>query len=345
MRRMLFLGGLLCLSLGMRAQAEAPSASAAANGLQTLTMCLFDFVGQDGPVHKTMKDMLPDFMRWGVNLEFNLFTDDRVASEVFKNDGCDMLNLPGLRAREYNRFTGSINAIGAIPTYEHLKMVLASLTSAKSARYMQSGDYEVIGISPIGAIFLYVNDRRIVKPLDMAGKRITVLENAPETAYLAKELGLTPVSSSILNALQKFNNKAVDITGSPGVAYEPLELYRGLEPDGGIIEWPTIQVTMQLLIRRDKLPNPEFAQNVRELIFSKYDYEIKKIVEAEERIPQKYRIKINDDAKNAWNDLFRKSRIALSQQGIYERKALTLFRAVRCRFDPVLAECSAQDRE
>ena len=94
----------------------ALSAPAAANTLQPLTMCVFDFVGHDGPIHKEMKEYRIDAVRWGVDLEFKVYTDDRVASEEFKNGVCDMLNLPGIRAREYNRFTGSINAVGALPT-------------------------------------------------------------------------------------------------------------------------------------------------------------------------------------------------------------------------------------
>ena len=322
----------------------ALSASATANTLQPLTMCVFDFVGHDGPIHKEMKEYKIDAVRWGVDLQFKVYTDDRVASEEFKNGVCDMLNLPGIRAREYNRFTGSINAVGALPTYEHLAIVIKSLSSPGAAQLMRNGEYEIIGIGPIGAIFLFVNDKAIQNPSDMAGKRVTVLDNAPETEYLATRIGMTPVSSSIANALQKFNNKAVDITGAPGLAYEPMEMYKGLEPGGGIIKWPSLQVTMQLIVRWEKVPEG-FAQNSRELLASKYKDQIRKIEDSELTIPEKYWIEINDKTKDNWNELFRESRIALRDQGIYDGKALTLFRKVRCKIDPALAECTSKDRE
>ncbi len=312
--------------------------------LQPLTMCVFDFVGNDGPVHKEMKEYSIDALRWGVDLSFKVYTDDRVASEEFKNGVCDMLNLPGIRAREYNDFTGSINAIGALPTYEHLGMVIKTLSSPKASKVMRKGDYEIIGIAPIGAIFLFVTDRTIESPQDMAGKRVTVLDNAPETEYLAERIGMTPVSSSIMNALQKFNNRAVDITGAPGLAYEPMEMYKGLEPDGGIIKWPTLQVTMQILVRWDKVPE-DFGQKSRELMASKYLNQIKKIEESEATIPEKYWIDISDDTKNSWNETFRESRIALRERNVYNGKALTLFRKVRCKVDPSLAECTSKDKE
>jgi len=317
---------------------------AQANALQPLTMCVFDFVGHDGPIHKEMKEYKIDAVRWGVDLSFKVYTDDRVASEEFKNGVCDMLNLPGIRAREYNSFTGSINAVGALPTYDHLAIVIKSLSSKGAAKLMRQGEYEIIGIAPIGAIFLFVNDKNIQNPEDMAGKRVTVLDNAPETGYLAQRIGMTPVSSSITNALQKFNNKAVDITGAPGLAYEPMEMYKGLEPGGGIIKWPTLQVTMQLLVRWEKIPEG-FAQKSRDLMASKYKDQIRKILDSEMTIPEKYWININEKTQDNWNETFRESRIALREQGVYNGKALTLFRKVRCKLEPALAECTSKDRE
>jgi len=312
--------------------------------LTPLTMCVFDFIGNGGPVHKAMEEFKIDAARWGVDLSFKVYNNDRVASEEFKNGVCDMLNLPGIRAREYNDFTGSINAVGALPTYKHLGMVIKSLSSERAIKVLRKGDYEVIGLSPIGAIFLFVNDKNIRVPEDMAGKKITVLDTAPETGYLAKRIGMTPVSSSIMNALQKFNNHAVDITGAPGLAYEPMEMHKGLEPNGGIIKWPTLQITMQLIVRWKKIPEG-FAQKSRNLFANKYLSDIKMIEKSEATIPDKYWIDISDEAKNNWNETFRQSRIALREQKVYNGKALTLFRKVRCKVDPNLAECTSKDKE
>ena len=334
---------LLTVLVGSAQLAQA-NPSQTASALMPLTMCVFDFIGNDGPVHKAMKEYQIDAYRWGVDLSFKVYTDDRVASEEFKNGVCDMLNLPGIRAREYNDFTGSINAVGAVPTYEHLGMIIKTLSSEKAVSILRKGEYEIIGISPIGAVFLFVKDRNIKVPADMAGKRITVLDNAPETGYLAERIGMTPVSSSIMNALQKFNNHAVDITGAPGLAYEPMEMYKGLEPNGGIIRWPTLQITMQLIVRWDKIPEG-FAQKSRELIANKYLDSIKTIEQSEQTIPEKYWIDISDADKNAWNEMFRESRLALRERKVYNGKALTLFRKVRCKVDPNLAECTSKDKE
>jgi hypothetical protein len=315
-----------------------------ANSLKPLTMCVFDFVGNDGPVHKEMKEYRIDALRWGVDLSFKLYTDDRVASEEFKNGVCDMLNLPGIRAREYNDFTGSLNALGALPTYDHLGMAIKSLSSPRGAKLLRKGDYEIVGIAPIGAVFLFVNDKNIHGPKDLSGKRITVLDNAPETAHIATRIGMTPVASGIRNALQKFNNRAVDVTGAPALAYEPMEMYKGLEPNGGIINWPKLQITMQLIVRWKQVPE-DFGQKSRDLMVSKYPAQIKEIKESEATIPDKYWINISRETKDEWNEFFRKSRISLREEQVYNAKALTVFRKIRCKIDPNLAECTSKDKE
>ena len=86
----------------------------------------------------------------------------------------------------------------------------------------------MIDIAPIGAVFLFVNDKNIHAPRDLAAMRITVLENAVATVYIAKTIGMTPVSSGIRNALQKFNNRVVDVTGAPRSRTNPWKCIRDL---------------------------------------------------------------------------------------------------------------------
>jgi TRAP-type C4-dicarboxylate transport system substrate-binding protein len=254
------------------------------------------------------------------------------------------VNVPGIRARSYNKFTGSINAIGAVPTYKHLKLVISTLNSKKAAKFMRDGDYEIMSISPTGALFGFVVDKSINTPEKMAGKKITVLDNAPESQFLVSQTGMTPVSSTINNAIQKFNNHTVDITGAPAIAYEPMEMYKGLEPDGGVISWPFLQTTMQIVGRWEKLP-AGFGQKSREYTQNDLDSFIELAKASEAVIPAKYWIPISDEVKNNWNETFRQNRIALRDKGIYDGKALSLYRKVRCKVDPGLAECTAADRE
>lgn len=338
---------LSALSPGAQSSVPTPTSTQltpASPQLTPITMCVFDMLGKGGPAHQALRSYRTEAMKWGVDLSFKSYTDERVASEEFNSGVCDMVNVPGIRARSYNQFTGTMNSIGAIPTYEHMKMILSTLSTSKAAPLMREGEYEVLSIVPTGALFGFVTDRSIDSPKKMAGKKITVLDNAPESQYLVSQVGMTPVSSTISNALQKFNNHSVDITGAPAFAYEPMEMYKGLEPNGGVISWPFLQTTIQIVGRWQKLPEG-FGQKSRDHSQKGVEGMIGLIELTEKTIPAKYWIPITNEVKDEWSETFRHNRIALREQGIYNSKALSLFRKVRCSIEPGLAECTAADRE
>ncbi|MBL4793961.1 MAG: hypothetical protein JKY24_00210 [Pseudomonadales bacterium] len=308
------------------------------------TMCVFDPIGASGPLHEVIKEYQIAALGWGVRLDLKSYNDERVASEDFKAGICDIVDVSGIRARSYNEFTGTIDSIGAIPTYEHLRTILGTLSTKKAAKYMISGEYEIATILPVGALYGFVADRSIRDIKDLAGKKITVLDNTPEMQLFVAQAGLTPVPATLATVFSKFNNHTVDITGAPAIAYEPMELYKGLEPNGGILNFPLLQITLQVIIRRDKFP-VDFAQQSREYAFEHFDEAIAVIKQSEDRIPKKYWINVPDEKKIGWTEVMRQTRIALVGEGIYNAKALTLFRKIRCSKEPDLAECSADDME
>lgn len=312
--------------------------------IQSTNMCLYDLIGQNGPMTSVMKDYQTQALNWGVHIEFKHYASDRLALEDFQSGHCDLVNLPGIRARSFNHFTGTLNAIGAIPDYQHLKLILNTLSSPKAAKFMQQDKYEIAAIVPTGALFGFVIDKELSHPDKLSGKKITVLDNTPETKYLIEQTGLIPVPSTINNAIQKFNNHLVDITGAPAVAFELLEMHRGLEPDGGIINWPLHQSTMQLVIRKSKLPE-SFGQLSRSYVQQQLEHSFELLNTFEQNIPAKYWIAVNSDIKEKWSEKHRASRLHLRNQGIYDPTALTLFRKVRCKLTPSLTECSANNKE
>ena len=111
----------LLLSLACTLLATYSAASVkTTNQLTPITMCVFDIIGKNGPTHNIMNEYRVSAIKWGVELTFKSYTNDRIAAEDFNAGVCDMVNLPGIRARNYNHFTGSLNSIGAIPSYQHL---------------------------------------------------------------------------------------------------------------------------------------------------------------------------------------------------------------------------------
>tara|TARA_R110002049_G_scaffold129621_3_gene287520 strand:- start:760 stop:1803 length:1044 start_codon:yes stop_codon:yes gene_type:complete len=303
--------------------------------------CVWDPLGKNGPGERIMREAKTVAFHWGIDLSFSIYSDEKIAINEFKLGRCDGVNMLGFRAREFNTLTGSLGAIGAIPSYEHLGVIIKSLSSKKAAPLMRVGDYEITGIGPAGAIFMFTRDRSILQPKDFAGLRMAVLDDIPESAYLSEKYGITPVNSSIFNSFLKFNNGSVDLTAGPAIVYEPFELYKGLEPNGGIYAEPFLYITMQLVSRWSALPE-DIPQKTREYVLSRYKEFVDFLKKPEATIPDKYWIDIPPHLYDYWEEDFRQSRLDLGKLGIYDQRTLNLMRKVRCKLDPKKAECTAQ---
>lgn len=309
------------------------------------TMCVFDILATAGPTYNDINDYAAEMLGVGVKIKLKPYTDERIAAEDFKAGVCDLVNLTGLTSRSFNRFTGTIDSIGAIPTYSHLKTIVELLSSQKATKYMISGQYEVVGIVPSGAVFAFVNDRSINHPNRLGGKKIGVLENAPDMQFLVNQVGLSPVASTMSNVFHKFNNGVIDITGSPAIGYEVMELNKGLGEKGGILNYPLLQFTLQVISRKDMFSD-EFKNASKAYFLRNIDSYIEANEGYEARIPEKYWVDVTSGVDvQYWVEVFRQNRIALRDEGIYSGKALNLFRKIRCHKQPDLGECAAPDRE
>ena len=151
--------------------AVAPIASA-----QTVKMCVFDVIGANGDIYNMVKDYALEMKSHGVNFELKPYTDEGVAVGDFNAGQCDAVAATDLRTRPFNRFTGTVSAVGALPTYDDLKTLLATLAQPKAASLMKRDGYEVLGIVPAGAGYLFVNDRSMDTAGDLAGKRMATLD-------------------------------------------------------------------------------------------------------------------------------------------------------------------------
>lgn len=312
--------------------------------VQKKTFCVFDIIGAQGPVYDIMKDYKLAALNWGVDLDMKAYTDEKIASEDFKAGKCDAVAVSGMRGRAFNSFTGTIDSIGSIPTDKHMQVVLQKLVSPKLGKYMVNGDYEVAGIAPGGAAYLYTKDRSIDTVGELSGKKIAVLEFDKSQSVMVESIGASPVSVSIANVGPMFNNGSVDIIAAPSLAYEALELYKGLGDNGAIVNFALAQLTLQVLIRHNEFPQG-YGQKSREYIWSQYDRSQQLIDSSNKAIKPSYWLEIPEDDKIGYREMFRQSRIKLRDMGIYDAKMLTFLSRVRCSMNSALAECTAKDRE
>jgi len=338
----------VCISLSLLISSNASSSSSpnlqTANKLTSITMCAFLLMGTNGPEYDAIVNYKIAAMGLGVDLKIKFYMNEKIVMEELKAGVCDIANMTGMQALNFNRFTGSLHATGGIPTYEHLELVLSVLSRPSAAKYMRQGEYEIMGIQPAGAVYLFTNDRNIEGIADFAGKKMGILESMPEMRQMVLDMGMTPVSSTLTNVFQKFNNNVVDITAGPAIIYQPMEIQKGLEPVGGILQEPVMQANLQFIGRWEKFP-PGFGQKSRELFMSNFDESLKLFQQAENAIPKKWWIPIPNDSMHEFNSQLRTMRLAARAAGIYEPKALTLLRKVRCKVDKTRPECTSEDAE
>lgn len=311
---------------------------------ETRTLCVFDLLGANGPTFSQMKDYKTAALAWGVELILKPYTSEHITVEDFKSGVCDAASFTGIRSRQFNAFAGSLDAIGALPSYEHLKSVIATISSEKAAKLLTTGPYEVAGIFPEGAAYLFVNDRAIDTVGELAGKRIAILDVDPAQVDMVAFVGASAVGTSIADMYSKFNNGSVDVTFGPALVYEAMELNKGLQPKGGIVRFSIAQLTMQILIRRSKFPEG-FGQKSREFSLSQFDKGVTLVRSYESNIPDKLWIPIPEADQSRYQEVFRQARLRLREKGIYDGKMLTVMRRLRCEKDPKMPECTASDKE
>ncbi|MDM1021880.1 DUF6091 family protein [Acinetobacter sp. VNK23] len=304
---------------------------------QAQTFCVFDMVGAQGPVISGMREYATQSRAWGAQLELRSYTSERVAVEDFKAGQCDAVLLTGMRARQFNHFTGSIDSIGGLPNYTQLKLLMAALLRPDASKMMTSGQYEVAGLMPLGAAYIFLRDRNINTVTKMAGRKIAVLDYDKAQLVMAERIGAQAVMSDVSNFAGKFNNGQVDATAAPAVAYMPLELYKGVGSQGAVLKLPVAQLTFQMLIRPDKFP-AGFGQRSREYFYGQYDTAMKTISAAEDDIL--FFFPPADGTAPQYREMMRQARISMTKQGIYHPKMMNLMKKIRCRAEPTQAECS-----
>ena len=307
------------------------------------TLCVYDPGGGNGDIYNMMKDYKVAAKAWGVDFKMKPYTDEKTASEDFKAGQCKAVLMTGTRVRQYHRFSGSMEAMGALPTYPLLKKVTRTLSGKKAATLMVNGDYEVAGVLPGGAIYLLVRDRKVDTVAELAGKRIATLEYDAASKKMVRHVGAAIVAADVGTFSGMFNNGSVDAAYAPATAYKALELYKGIGKKGGVIQYPLAQMTMQLLIRSKDFP-ADFGVKSRGHLAKQFGAALKMVKAAESSIPKKHWIQIPDADKARYDQMFLDVRVELRNKGLYNGRMLKLLRKIRCKKDAARAEC-AEKRE
>ncbi|UWN51907.1 hypothetical protein ASALC70_04142 [Alcanivorax sp. ALC70] len=157
-------------------------------------------MGRHGPIFSAAQDQTTRFLKYGIKVNLEPYTNEQVMVEELKAGRCDAALMTGMRARLFNQYTGTIDSIGGLPTQEHLRMLLKVLADPRSAPRMTQGEYVVLGVAPAGGAYIFVNDKRINTLGKAAGKKVAVLDYDPVQAEMVGDLGAAPVPTDIVHA-------------------------------------------------------------------------------------------------------------------------------------------------
>lgn len=308
-----------------------------ASTAQAQSFCVFDVLGVQGPFYNAMREYATVAHTWGMDVNLKPYTDEQLATTAFSAGLCDAALVTGIRAREFNFFTSSIEAIGGLNNDVQMKAAIETLARPEAATLMTEDNVEVAGILPIGGVYIFLNDRAINSAEKIKGKRIAILDNDIVQLRLAKLLGFQPLASDINHFAATFNQGDSDIVVSPAIAYMPLELYKGVGNKGLVLKMPISQLSLQLLLHKDKFP-AAFGQRSRSYFAQLFDTLIKPIHGAEDEIL--YFFPAPDGEYEHYQTLLRDARISMTAESIYDSRMMALLKKIRCKNMPSASECA-----
>lgn len=347
-RRFLTWAGLSAALLAGIAQAASPTSTgiAAFEHPLRLSFCIFDPMGAQGDIFSYAKDLALEGRKWNVHAELKPYTDERVAAEDFKAGQCDGVAITTLRAKQFNHFMGSLDAVGAVPNYAQMRTVMrALLANPKILPLTINGPYQVAAIIPVGSAYLMVRDREINSLEKAAGKKIAVMDWDKSQTRMVQRMGAQAVPSDITNFGGRFNNGQVDIIAAPAVVFRPFELHRGLGSKGAIFQLPLINLTGSVVINRERLQKqvPDLDHKIlkiQEYAISQTERIFRIIDKAERDIDRRYWLRLQAEEEEKYTQMMREARLQLTKEGVYDARMMAILKKVRCRYSPRDAECS-----
>lgn len=340
------------LNLAKDLQPNAKGLPAAFVKPMKVSICFFDMQGTSGEFYSRAKDLGVIARRWNIIADFKVMPDENKVAESFRDGKCEAAVMSTLHARDFNKFMGSVDAIGAIPTYQHMRLVLKTLFDPKLEPFAITEPYQVVSIFPVGAQYLHVRDRSHETIDSMPNKKAAVLDWSSSVATAIQQLGAQPVAADINNFARPFNKGELDMLVAPAMLYWPYELKQGLGDNGGIYSTPLMQTTATLLINRDllKKKSPDLDSRVAafhaitsEFLDDMLTNIFATIEKTEKEVPKKYWMILEPANEQKFQQAMHDARIQMTKDGIYDAKMMKVLKKVRCKIEPAAAECTATD--
>ncbi|HEX5355564.1 MAG TPA: putative solute-binding protein [Aquabacterium sp.] len=313
-------------------------------------LCVFDLQGASGDMFNATKDYALAMQAKGTPLVLKSYVDERVAADDFRTGQCDALLATAFRTRAFNPVTAATDSFGAAlilrqgkvdhaAGHEVIRTASQIFNSPGAASYVVQGKYELAGLIDVGAVYAVVRDKRMNTPEAMAGKKILAFDHDKAQAALIQKAGAQPVNADITNFANKFNNGMADMAAAPAIAFKPLELLKGMGPNGAVSHFPYMIVSYQLIIDRTRFA-PGFAEASRQYWLSHFDEVLARVNKAEAELPASVWMELSAENTPKYAEFLRQTRVELIEQGIYNKQGLKLLKRIRCKINPADSECT-----
>lgn len=302
--------------------------------------CVWDVLGKQGPIYASAVDQQLRLKHYGITIEVEAYADEQQVVEKLKSGHCDASVMSGAKAREFNHFTGSIEALGGVPTKQHMKYLLQVLSSPQAHKKMVQDKYHVVGIIPIGFNYLFTHDGKrptLDRSLNSKRKASVVKGDVSQNVLFNHfDIKVTPWDNTAA-AAGAYNLAEADLFMAPLVAYNMFNLGSGLK-HGSIIDFPLSQMTLQVVARLDTIPM-EVGQFLREDMFLKLNLLYREVEKNSREVPKEKMYKLSARDEKILNNKIAMVRDQLSQDNAYNPSMIRLQKNIRCKIDKTLKEC------
>ncbi|MEN9465818.1 MAG: hypothetical protein RL217_1999 [Pseudomonadota bacterium] len=301
------------------------------------SFCVWDMLGKAGPVYATVEDQRFRSLHYGLELTLVPYTDEAKLLADLKNGRCDAGLISGARTLEFNRFTGSLEALGGLPNLLELQTMVQLLANPRMAKKMEEGDYVVMGVASLGENYLYTQSAAVLSLAQLKGKSLGVPLYDKSLEALAQSSEAKLDQRELLAVVDRFATGELDALLAPIVGFY-IGASGKVRAQAGIVNLPLSQSTIQLVGRKARFPTG-LAQILREDFLFKFESYAQRVATERANIPRSTWFNVDAAQQEALTNSLAQLRGALEKQGVYDAHMLALMQKVRCRVDNSRSEC------
>ncbi|ADI88911.1 putative solute-binding protein [Acinetobacter oleivorans] len=306
-------------------------------------VCVFDLLGKSGESYKLMEEWALAAKEWQADITLIPFQDEALVDRRLREGKCDAAYMTSMRARNYNKFAGSIDAIGGVTSNAIAQKAISYVLDKRNKHRMvtaQNGaNYEVVGIVQIGLAYLFVRDKNLNSIEKVRGTKFAILQYDAAQKIMVESVGAQPIPSEITDFVKKFNSGQVDAIAAPAYAYKPLEIGKGVGEKGAMFTFPVVNVTGDLVARSDKFP-ADFGIKSRAWFLQQLPQNFAMIKRLEMGVPSKIKMNFSVEDKIKYQKILRDGRLSLTKQGVYDATMMSVLKRARCTVERTNFECT-----